>query len=106
MGTTIPIQSNGHVKNSSRFKKTPTLKFTSYRIFMPIKLKCHEHSEKAIKGDKQSRLTKFTHEKLFAVAFLLINFRKLKWHQDQASEEDRTRYSYLRVQVEHQRPQQ
>jgi len=27
---------------------------------MPIKLKCHEHSEKAIKTDKQSHLTKFT----------------------------------------------
>lgn len=86
------------------------LKFTSYRIFMPIKLKCNEHSGKAIKTDKQSHLTDFAHEKLFAVTFLVISFRKLKWHQDQAHEEDRTRYSecisYLRVQEEHQRPQQ
>lgn len=93
MGTTTPIQGKGHIKNSTRLKKTPTLKFTSYRIFIPIKFKCHEHSEKAVKAHTQSRLTKFTHEKLFAVVFLLINFRKLKWHQGQASEEDRTRYS-------------
>lgn len=60
---------------------------------MPIKLKCHEHSEEAIKTDKQSHLTKFTSEKPFAVTFLVINCRKLKWHQDGAHEEDRTRYS-------------
>lgn len=60
---------------------------------MPIKLKCHEHSEKAIKTDRQSHLTKFTYEKLLAIAFLVMNFRKLKWHQDRAHEEDGTRYS-------------
>lgn len=60
---------------------------------MPMKLKCHEHPEKATKTDKQSHWTKFTHEKLFAVTFLVTNFRTLKWYQGQAHEEDRTRYS-------------
>lgn len=69
------------------------MKLTSYGIFMPIKLKCHEHSEKAIKINKQSHLTKFAREKLFAVTFLVVNFKKLKWYQDWARKEDRTRYS-------------
>lgn len=32
-------------------------------------------------------------KKLFASTFLVINFRKLKWHQYQAHKEDKTRYS-------------
>lgn len=41
-----------------------------------------------MKTPMQSPLPKFTQKKLFALTFVIINCRKLKWHQDQAHEED------------------
>lgn len=41
-----------------------------------------------MKTDMQSTLTKFTQKKILALTFLINNFRKLKWHQEQAHKED------------------
>lgn len=80
------VQASDQVKNSIRLKNVEN----SYRIFMPMKLKCHKH---CFKGKSENWYavtpTKFTQKGLFALTFLIINFRKLKWHQDQVHKEDK-----------------